>query len=76
MSVKQNWFNTLNESLESEGLVEMWPPGLNVNYDQTQRCIIKTGELKGKQQVPRTMLISIYRNERGMFERPLHYYTN
>jgi len=59
---KQNFFPTLNESLESEGLVEKWPIGSNINYGDTVRHITDDGTL-----------ISVYRDERGMYERPIHY---
>ena len=71
-----NWFNTLNEALESEGLVDLWQLGSNVNYEQTVQHIVETGELKGKRQVPVMKMISVYRNEKGMYERPVHYQTN
>lgn len=58
---KQNFFPTLNESLESEGLVEQWPLGSNINYGDTVRHIVDN------------TLISVYRDERGMYERPIHY---
>ncbi len=35
MVAKRNWFKTLNDALDAEGLVEHWPLGLNVRYDQT-----------------------------------------
>ena len=57
----QNFFPTLNESLESEGLVEKWPLGSNINYGDTVRHIVDN------------TLISVYRDERGMYERPIHY---
>lgn len=58
-----NYFNTLNEALESEGLVEYWPLGTNINYNQTVDV-----RVNGK-------FISVYRDERGMYERPVHYAT-
>ena len=63
MTVKQNWFPTLNAALEAEGLVEFWPLGRNVSYGET--VAFASG---GK-------WISIYRDERGMYERPIHYAT-
>ena len=60
-NLKQNWFNTLNEALDSEGLINMWPIGRNINYNISDRVIVE-----GK-------LISIYRNNSGMYERPVHY---
>lgn len=59
----QNFFPTLNESLESEGLVEQWPLGSNINYGDTVSHIVND------------TLISVYRDERGMYERPIHYKT-
>lgn len=65
--VKQNWFNTLNESLESENLLESWdisyPP---ISYDENRRYVWEDGTKYGHQ-------VSIYRNERGLYERPIHY---
>mgnify|MGYP000044087677 FL=1 len=60
---KQNFFKSLNEALESEGLVEKWPLGSNINYGDTVRHIVDG------------TLISVYRDERGMYERPIHYKT-
>ena len=60
---KQNWFPTLNAALEAEGLVELWPLGKNINYGETA-----TATASGK-------YISVYRDERGMYERPIHYAT-
>lgn len=57
----KNWFNTLNEALEAEGLVDLWPIGLNLNYGQTIR-VVQDGKC-----------LSVYRDERGMYERPVHY---
>lgn len=59
----QNWFNTLNEALESEQLVEYWPLGTNIQYGQTVQ-LASNGKW-----------ISVYRDERGMYERPIHYAT-
>lgn len=56
-----NWFNTLNDALESEGLVDLWPLGLNVGYNQEVH-FVNDGTF-----------VSIYRDERGMYERPIHY---
>jgi hypothetical protein len=59
----RNFFNTLNEALESEGLVNLWPLGLNINYGQTERFVVDNH------------CVSVYRDERGMYERPVHYST-
>lgn len=64
---KQNWFNTLNEALESEDLVKYWPLGSNIRYNQTvQNIVTKDNEWH---------LISVYRDDKGMYERPIHYDT-
>lgn len=59
-----NWFNTLSEALESEGLNEYWD-GTPMNYGDNIR---KQFEING-----RLHTVSIYRDERGMYERPIHY---
>jgi len=65
--IKQNWFNTLNEALASEGLLDAWeftrPP---INYGQTYDWTWDDGSKNGR-------YISIYRNESGLYERPVHY---
>ena len=58
---KQNWFETLNAALQSENLIDCWPIGMNINYGQNLR-IITDNEL-----------ISIYRENNGLYERPIHY---
>ena len=67
MAAKQNWFPTLNDALNSEGLIEAWdtrfPP---IQYGGTHRWTWDDGTKHGH-------LISIYRDERGMYERPVHY---
>lgn len=62
----QNWFPTLNAALESEGLVESFPFGANIGYGETYRYTFDDGSRYGH-------LVSIYRDERGMYERPVHY---
>jgi hypothetical protein len=56
-----NYFDTLNQALESEGLVDQWTTGTNINYGETVQ--VNTGE----------RLISVYRNSNGRYERPVHY---
>jgi hypothetical protein len=58
---KQNWFNTLNEALNSENLIELWPFGRNISYGENVRIVVED------------RLISIFRNDNGMYERPVHY---
>jgi hypothetical protein len=60
---KQNWFETLNAALESEGLVDQWPTGRNISYGQTVRVKSNDGE----------SLISVTRETDGRYERPVHY---
>ena len=64
---KQNWFQTLNASLESENLVNLWPLGSNINYNQTVQHIVEDGDFY--------RLISVYRNENGLYERAITYIT-
>lgn len=59
----QIWFPTLNDALMAEGLIELWPLGLNVGYDQTVQFAAK-----GK-------WIVVYRDNAGRYERPIHYAT-
>ena len=59
----QNWFNTLNSALESEGLVDHWPMGLNIVYGDTI-SFASNGTW-----------ISVYRDTTGRYERPIHYAT-
>ena len=64
---KRNWFNTLNDALESEGLVSHWPLGSNIGYGETVRHII---------ELPLGFhLVSVYRDTDGRYERPIHYDT-
>ena len=58
---KRNWFDTLNEALASENLIEYWPLGRNINYGENASFIIS-----GK-------FISVYRETNGKYERPIHY---
>jgi hypothetical protein len=57
----KNYFDTLNQALESEGLVDQWTTGTNISYGETVQ--VNTGE----------RLISVYRNSNGRYERPVHY---
>jgi hypothetical protein len=59
----QNWFETLNEALDSEALTELWPLGLNINYDETK------GLASGGRW------IAVTRDNQGRYERPIHYLT-
>jgi hypothetical protein len=63
--MKQNWFPTLNQALESENLVDYWPLVSTINYSQTVRHTVELD--RGY------MLISVTRENNGMYERPIHY---
>lgn len=58
-----NWFPTLNAALDAEGLTTIWPLGVNLSY----------GETRGLSAGGRW--ISVYRDEQGRYERPIHYAT-
>ena len=64
---KENWFETLNQALESEGLVDMWPLGSNVGYGENVRHHVQDGD--------KIRLVSVYRETDGRYERPVHYLT-
>lgn len=63
MTAHRNWFPTLNDALEAEGLVDHWPMGLNINYGETADCV-RAGKF-----------ITVYRDDAGRYERPVHYAT-
>jgi hypothetical protein len=62
-----NWFNTLNEALTAEKLLDTWRIEFEpINYGETFTYTHQDGTKHGH-------LVSIYRNERGQYERPIHY---
>lgn len=62
-----NWFETLNDALDSEGLVDSWnPTNPPIQYGETRQWGWDNGTRWGH-------WVSIYRNERGQYERPVHY---
>lgn len=63
--MRQNWFPTLSAALESEDVSHMWD-GRPIQYGQTESLTFDDGTRFGH-------FITIYRNERGMYERPIHY---
>ena len=67
-TIKQNWFDTLNQALESEDLVHLWPLGSNIGYGENVRHHVI--EASGKER-----FISVYRETDGRYERPVHYLT-
>jgi hypothetical protein len=62
-AMKANWFNTLNEALEAESLVHLWPVGKNIGYGETA-SFAQGGRW-----------VSVYRETNGRYERPVHYAT-
>ena len=69
----RNWFETLNDALSAEGLVDLWPLGSNIGYGETVYHIVE--DLVNHKVHPGTRLISVYRDETGRYERPIHYST-
>jgi hypothetical protein len=60
----KNYFETLNDALDSEGLINHWPVTASVPYGATVALAIA-----GR-------WISIYRDgTTGLYERPIHYAT-
>ena len=66
--MKQNLFQTLTDALESENLEHSWPC-TPIAYGQTVGITHDDGTRYGH-------YISIYRDERGLYERPIHYSRN
>ena len=65
--MKQNYFPTLNEALNSEDLVESWDISFSpIGYNETKSWTYDNGTKHGH-------FVSIYRDERGFYERPVHY---
>ena len=64
---QQNWFPTLNSALEAEGLLEAWDCfWQQINYNEHRSFTWQDGSKHGR-------YVSIYRDDRGMYERPVHY---
>ena len=64
---KPNWFPTLNAALESEGLLETWDLSWSaISRGETRGYTFDDGSRFGH-------YVSIYRDERGFYERPVHY---
>lgn len=67
MSNKKNWFGTLNEALESEGLLDTWPVSKSgLSYGEDFSYTYEDGSKYGH-------YVSVYRSEDGLYERPVHY---
>ena len=64
---KQNRFQTLNEALDSEGLVDSWDITFQaLSYGQTFSYTFNNGTRHGH-------YVSVHRFEDGTYERPVHY---
>lgn len=61
----QNYFPTLSEALESENLSHAWNMR-PIAYNETLSLTYDDGTKYGH-------FISVYRDERGLYERPVHY---
>ena len=62
-----NWFDTLNDALYAEGLVHTWdisyPP---IAYGESYSYTYNDGTKYGH-------YVSVYRDNNGKYERPIHY---
>lgn len=66
-TTKPNWFPTLNAALESEALISAWDclfPA--ISYGETRTFTWDDGSRYGH-------FVSIYRDQDGRYERPVHY---
>jgi len=62
-----NYFDTLNSALQSEGLLETWQIHFDpIKYGQTFGYTFQDGTKYGH-------YVSIYRDDSGRYERPIHY---
>jgi hypothetical protein len=64
-TIKQNRFKTLSDALESEGIAHTWDMR-PIAYGQTVSLTYVDGTRYGH-------YVSVYRDERGLYERPVHY---
>lgn len=65
--MKQNFFETLNAALDAEGLVDSWnPTNAPIQYGETRQWSWDDGTRHGR-------WVSVYRDEQGRYERPVHY---
>lgn len=64
---RKNWFNTLNEALESENLLHTWDcMWRSIQYGETRDYRFDNGTKYGR-------VVVICRDNNGMYERPIHY---
>ena len=63
----QNYFNTLNDALHSENLIDSWDSSFHpIQYGETRAWTYDNGSRHGH-------YVSIYRDNNGRYERPVHY---
>ena len=60
--MKNNWFETLSEALQSEGLEDTYPTFHAIGYGETFKYDTEDG-----------LHVSIYRETDGRYERPISY---
>ncbi len=63
--MKQNWFDTLHDALDAEGVAHLWD-GTPLAYGESVRRHVDDGSRYGR-------VISVYRNENGRYERAISY---
>lgn len=66
-TAQRNFFDTLRQALESEGLTPLWSCYDNIGYGETFRQVLDDETTKHGR------LVSIYRTNEGLYERPVHY---
>ena len=65
--MKTNWFDTLNDALNSEQLLDAWDINFSpIAYSETRSWTWDNGTKYGH-------YISVYRDSNGKYERPVHY---
>ena len=65
-AAKQNRFETLNAALAAENLLEACPITKSLAYGETFSFTFDDGSRRGR-------YVSVYRDETGRYERPIHY---
>lgn len=72
-------FPTLNQALAASGpeCLVLWPLGSNVAYNETVRHVVPTGVTlyRGRRPYEQMRVISVYRDERGLYEEAITYLT-
>ena len=60
-------YQTLNDALQSAGLIDSWDISFPaIAYGETRRWTWDDGSRYGR-------LVSVYRDENGLYETPIHY---